>query len=100
MVVNRLHKDLINSHIALSASRLNCQNIIFEIGTHTYFSNSDRFYILKIQAKRKCKKKTVTIVYPQTALHFALNICGISAQSHLLLFVICFSSKLNLVNTL
>jgi hypothetical protein len=29
--------------------------------------------------------------------HFALNIGGISAQSHILLFVICFSSYLNLV---
>jgi hypothetical protein len=31
--------------------------------------------------------------------HFALNIGGIFAQSHMLLFVICFSSYLNLVIT-
>jgi hypothetical protein len=65
MVVYRLYKDLINSHIALSASRLNCQNIFFQIGTHTFFNNSDRdfysennnvsqiaTYIPKIQKKK------------------------------------------------
>jgi hypothetical protein len=32
--------------------------------------------------------------------HFAVNIGGIFAQSHMLLFVICFSSYVNLVITL
>jgi hypothetical protein len=43
---------------------------------------------------KKKVKKNGTIVYAQTALHFALNIGGISAQSHMLLFVICFPANL------
>jgi hypothetical protein len=39
MVVNRLQNSLINSRMA---SRLNCQNIFFQMGLHTFFSNSDR----------------------------------------------------------
>jgi hypothetical protein len=39
MVANRLPKDLINSRIALSASRLNCQNTYI-----LFFSNSDRVF--------------------------------------------------------
>jgi hypothetical protein len=42
MVVNRLQNGLINLRIAPRASRLNCQNIFFQIGLHTFFSNSDR----------------------------------------------------------
>jgi hypothetical protein len=43
MVVNRLQNGLINSSIALWASRVNCQNIFFQMGLHNfYFSNSDR----------------------------------------------------------
>jgi hypothetical protein len=42
MVVNRLHKDLITSRIALSASRLNCQKKICSNGNF-YFSDID-FY--------------------------------------------------------
>jgi hypothetical protein len=54
-------------------------------------------YTLKYQKFTKKKLKNATIVY---VLCFALNIGGISAQSHMLLFVICFSSYLNLVITL
>jgi hypothetical protein len=42
MVVNRLQNSLINSRMAPRASRLNCQNIFFQMGLHTFFSNSDR----------------------------------------------------------
>jgi hypothetical protein len=42
--------------------------------------------------KKKNEKKTATIVSAPTGLHFALNIGGISAKAHMLLFVICFSS--------
>jgi hypothetical protein len=43
MVVNRLQNGLINSRIAPRASRLNCQNIFFQMGLHTFFfGNSDR----------------------------------------------------------
>jgi hypothetical protein len=55
-------------------------------------------YTLKYQKftkKKKCKKTLLSSMF-----HFALNIGGISAQSHILLFVICFSSYLNLVITL
>jgi hypothetical protein len=44
---------------------------------------------------KSTKKKTAIIVHVQIALHFALNIGGISAQSHMLLmllFVIYFFS--------
>jgi hypothetical protein len=52
-------------------------------------------YTLKYQKFTKCKKTLLSSMF-----HFALNIGGISAQSHILLFVICFSSYLNLVITL
>jgi hypothetical protein len=42
MVVNRLQNGSINSRIAPRASRLNCQNIFFQMGLHTFFSDSDR----------------------------------------------------------
>jgi hypothetical protein len=64
MVMNRLQKGLINSHIAPRASMVNCQNIFFQMRIHTFFSNSDRdfysennnvsqvyTYITKIQKK-------------------------------------------------
>jgi hypothetical protein len=45
MVVNKLQNGLINSSIAPWVSRVNCQNIFFEMGLHIFFSNSDRdFY--------------------------------------------------------
>jgi hypothetical protein len=47
MVVNKLQNGIINSSIAPWASRVNCQNIFFQMGLCTYFffSNSDRdFY--------------------------------------------------------
>jgi hypothetical protein len=54
-------------------------------------------YTLKYQKFTKKNVKNTNIVYVP---FFALNIGGISAQSHMLLFVICFSSYLNLVITL
>jgi hypothetical protein len=37
MVVSRLQNALINSRIAPRALRLNCQNIFFQMGLHTFF---------------------------------------------------------------
>jgi hypothetical protein len=45
--------------------------------------------------KKKCKEMLLSSMF-----HFALNIGGIFVQSYMLLFVICFSSYLNLVITL
>jgi hypothetical protein len=42
MVVNRLQNGLIDLSIAPWASRVNCQNIFFQMGLHIFFSNSDR----------------------------------------------------------
>jgi hypothetical protein len=43
MVMNKLQDGLLNSRIALRASRLNCQNIFFFQMEHIlFFSNSDR----------------------------------------------------------
>jgi hypothetical protein len=42
MVVDRLQNGLINSRIAPRTSRLECQNIFFQMGLHTFFSHSDR----------------------------------------------------------
>jgi hypothetical protein len=42
MVLNRLQNSLINSSIAPWASRVNCQNIFFQMGLHIFFNNSDR----------------------------------------------------------
>jgi hypothetical protein len=79
----------------------NCQDIYFPMRTHTFFEILIEIFILKTtvyhkytltyQKYKKKVKKKATVVYVQTALHFALNIGGISAQSHMLLFVICFS---------
>jgi hypothetical protein len=95
MAVNRLQNGLINSSIAPWASRVNCQNIFFQMGNNktTMYHN----YTLKYQkfTKKNCKKTLLSSMF-----HFALNIGGISAQSHMLLFVICFSSYFNLVITL
>jgi hypothetical protein len=46
VIVDRLQNGLLNSRIAPRASRLNCQNIFFQMGIHIFFcSNSDRdFY--------------------------------------------------------
>jgi hypothetical protein len=106
MVVNRLQNGLINSSIAPWTSRINCQNIFFQMGLHIFFSNSDRYFdsennnitSIHLNTKNSQKKnvKNATIVY----VPFCANIGGISRQSHMLLFVICFSSYLNLVITL
>jgi hypothetical protein len=37
MVVNGLLNGLLNSRIGPRASRLNCQNIYFQVRTHTFF---------------------------------------------------------------
>jgi hypothetical protein len=42
MIVNRLQNGPTNSRTAPRASRLECQNIFFQMGPHTLFSNSDR----------------------------------------------------------
>jgi hypothetical protein len=42
MVVNRLKNGLINSRMPPRASRLNCQKKFFQMGLHTFCSNSDR----------------------------------------------------------
>jgi hypothetical protein len=76
------------------------------MGLHIFFSNSDRdFYSennsvsqVYLNTKNSQKKCKITLLW--SMLHFALNIGGISAQSHILLFVICFSNYLNLVITL
>jgi hypothetical protein len=54
-------------------------------------------YTLKYQkfTKKKFKKSLLSSTF-----HFAVNTGGVSTQSHMLLFVICFSSYLNLVITL
>jgi hypothetical protein len=95
MVVNRLQNGLINSSIAPWASRVNCQNI--------FFSNKITYFFLVILIDIFILKTTMyhkyTLKYQKYQnVHFALNIGGISAQSHMLLFVICFSSYLNLVS--
>jgi hypothetical protein len=54
-----------------------------------------RIHLNTKNSQKKCKKTLLSSMF-----HFALNIGGISAQSHILLFVICFSSYLNLVITL
>jgi membrane protein CcdC involved in cytochrome C biogenesis len=103
MVVNRLQNGLINSSKALWASRVNCHNIFFFNGnTYFFVLILIEIYILKTTMyhkytllQKKCKK---TLLSPM--FHFALNIGGISAPSHMLLFIICFSSYLNLVITL
>jgi hypothetical protein len=105
MVVNRLQNGLINSSIAPLASRVNCQKIFFFKWDYIFFLVIlIEIFILKTRIvtsihlntknsqKKKCKKTLLSSMF-----HFALNIGGISAQSHMLLFVICFSSYLNLV---
>jgi hypothetical protein len=105
MVMNKLQKGLINSCIALRASRLNCQKKFFKWEHIIFFSNSNRdfysennnvsHYTLTYQKYKKKLQKTLL----SSILHLALIIGRISAQSHMLLFVICFSSPLNLVIT-
>jgi hypothetical protein len=69
MVVNRLQKDRINSRIAVSASRVICQNIFVQMGTHIFFSNSERdFYsennnVSQIYTYIPKKKKKSNIPY-------------------------------------
>jgi hypothetical protein len=97
MVVNRLQNGLINSSIAPWTSKVNCQNIFFSNGITYFFfvilieifilkTTLYHKYTLKYQKFTKQNLKNATIVY---VLCFALNIGGISPQSHMLLFVIC-----------
>jgi hypothetical protein len=104
MVVNRLQNGLINSSIAPLASRVNCQNVFFFKWDYIFFLVIlIEIFILKtrivtsihLNTKNSQKKNVKTLL--SSMFHFALNIGGISAQSHMLLFVICFSSYLNLV---
>jgi hypothetical protein len=66
MALNWLQKALINSHIGPRAAGLNCQNIFFQMRTHTFLNTSDRdvyskknsvsqvyTYLPKIQKKLK-----------------------------------------------
>jgi hypothetical protein len=107
MVVNRLQNGLMNLSIAPWVSRVNCQNIFFQRGYIFFLVILIEIFILKTTVyhkytlkyqkftKKKCKKSLISSMF-----HFALNIGGISAQFHMLSFVICFSSYLNLVITL
>jgi hypothetical protein len=62
------------------------ENLFFLLSDLTYTKSHDT---LTYQKYKKKVKKNGTLVYAQTALHFALNIAGIS---HMFLFVICFSN--------
>jgi hypothetical protein len=42
VVVNRLQDGLVNSRMAPGALGLDCQNIFFQMGLHTFFRNSGR----------------------------------------------------------
>jgi hypothetical protein len=57
---------------------------IFILKTTMYHKYTFKYQ--KFTKKKKCKKTLLSSMF-----HFALNIGGISAQSHMLLFVICFS---------
>jgi hypothetical protein len=130
MVVNRLQNGLINSSIAPWSSRINCQNIFFKWDYIFFLVILIEIFILKTTmyhkctlkyqkfTKKKCKEMLLSSDVPFCAkhwwhicailhviichlfFHFALNIGGIFVQSYMLLFVICFSSYLNLVITL
>jgi hypothetical protein len=61
MVVNRLHKDLINSRIALSASRLNCQKkcsngnlYFFDID---FYSENNKAWCVQFLGLNSCFEK-------------------------------------------
>jgi hypothetical protein len=71
MVANRLQNGLINSSIAPWDSRVNCQNIFFQMGLHIFFSNSDRDFLFYLNTKKSQKTlKNATIVYvPFCAKH-------------------------------
>jgi hypothetical protein len=85
--MNRLQKGLINSRIALRASRLNCQFFFFKWEHIIFFSNSNRdfysennnvsqvyTYIPKIQKKIV---KNATIVYTPFCANQWPHICAI-----------------------
>jgi hypothetical protein len=85
--MNRLKKGLINSRISLTALRLNCQNIFFFKCEYNFFLVIlIEMFILKTTMYHK---STLT---NQKLNKKTLNIGGMSAQSHMLLFVICFPS--------
>jgi hypothetical protein len=92
VVVGRLQEDLIHPRTA--------PKFFFGVNIYFFFCSSDRdfysggdgvsqvyTYIPKIQKKKLYKTLLSSI------LHFALNIGRISAQPHMLLFVICFSGQ-------
>jgi hypothetical protein len=76
MVVNRLQNGLINSSIAPWASRVDCQNIFFQMGNNK--TTMYHKYTLKYQkfTKKNCKKTLLSSMF-----HFALNIGGKSKRT-------------------
>jgi hypothetical protein len=63
MVVNSLQKALINSHIVLRALRIRCQNILFQMRKHIFFTILIKIFILKGYIYMQKKSKNATIVY-------------------------------------
>jgi hypothetical protein len=77
MIMTRLQKSLINSHIALRTSRLNCQKKL--MGTHNFFlvilieifilkTTMYHKYTLTYQKYKKKKWENATIVYTYSIL--------------------------------
>jgi hypothetical protein len=68
MVVNSLQKAL-NSHIALRALRIRCQNILFQMRKHIFFTILIKIFILKgyIYIQKKVKKRyySLCLIPPQ-----------------------------------
>jgi hypothetical protein len=68
MVVNSLQKAL-NSHIALRALRIRCQNILFQMRKHIFFTIVIKIFILKghiyIQKKVKKRQYSLCLIPPQ-----------------------------------
>jgi hypothetical protein len=83
MVVNRLQKGLINLRIAPRVSRPNCQNIT-NSNRDFYYEKNNVSQVQLTYQKFKKKKKLKMLLSSTLKLR--------SAQSHMLLFVICFSS--------
>jgi hypothetical protein len=66
MVVNSLQKAL-NSHIALRALRIRCQNILFQMRKHIFFTILIKIFILKGYIQKKVKKRyySLCLIPPQ-----------------------------------
>jgi hypothetical protein len=106
MVLSRLQKGLINLRKAPRVSRLNCQKKNFQIGTHIFFLILiviliEIFFFLKRTMYHKYNLHTKNTKNKNKLKSLLSSMLKLrSAQSHMLLFVICFSSQLNLVITL